>query len=67
MVPGKPVATVGGSLSQNGLNKKGAKVQSFASIEEGVAALKNGSVQPVVCDAPILKYFEKNRVTTSFL
>lgn len=58
-LPGKQVATIGGSISETWLTKKGAKVQPFPTIEECVAALKNGSAQAVVYDAPILKYSQK--------
>ncbi len=55
-LPGRNVATLSGSTSETWLNSKGAKVQSFAAIPDCIAALKAGTVQAVVYDAPMLQY-----------
>lgn len=62
-LPGKSVATIGGSTSETWLGKLGAtgggkvQVQIFPDIPACLDALKNGKVQAVVFDAPILKYY----------
>jgi len=62
-LPGKEVATIGGSMSETWLQKLstngGAKVKLsvFPDIPACLAALKGGKVQAVVFDAPILKYY----------
>jgi len=60
-LPGKNVATIGGSTSESWLRKAGTtekvNVMVFADIPACLAALKNGKVQAVVFDAPILKYY----------
>jgi len=62
-LPGKSVATIGGSTSETWLGKLGSSggqkvsVSVFSTIPECLDALKSGSVQAVVFDAPILKYY----------
>lgn len=55
-LPGKEVATIGGSISETWLKNKNAKVVPFADINACIEALKKGEVKAVVFDAPILKY-----------
>jgi polar amino acid transport system substrate-binding protein len=55
-LPGRDVATIKGSTSEDPLITMGAKVQTFATVTECVAALKSGRVQAVVYDAPMLRY-----------
>lgn len=55
-LPGRKVATVKGSTAETWLTAKGAKVQPFAAVSDCIAALKDGSVQAVVYDAPVLQY-----------
>jgi ABC-type amino acid transport substrate-binding protein len=62
-LPGKNVATIGGSTSEAWLGKLGApggakvEVQAFPDVPACLDALKGGKVQAVVFDAPILKYY----------
>lgn len=55
-LPGKKVATVTGSTTVDWLNRKGAKVQPYATVTECVMALKEGKVDAVVYDAPVVQY-----------
>ncbi len=55
-LPGRKVATIKGSTAETWLNAKNAKVQTFPTITDCVAALKEGKVNAVVYDAPILQY-----------
>lgn len=55
-LPGRNVATITGSTSATWLTTRGAKVQTFASVEEAVEALRAKKVQAVVYDAPVLQY-----------
>jgi polar amino acid transport system substrate-binding protein len=55
-LPGRKVATVKGSTTETWLNAKGAKVVPFADPSACVVALRQGDVQAVVYDAPILQY-----------
>jgi polar amino acid transport system substrate-binding protein len=55
-LPGRKVATVKGSTAETWLNAKGAKVTQLATVTECVASLKEGKVDAVVYDAPVLQY-----------
>lgn len=55
-LPGRKVATVKGSTTEGWLTAKNAKVQTFATVTDCVLALKEGKVQAVVYDAPVLQY-----------
>ncbi len=59
-LPGHSVATIGGSTSETWLTSKNGggtiKVQPQKDIDACIAALKDGKVQAVVFDAPILSY-----------
>lgn len=55
-LPGRKVATVKGSTTETWLTAKGAKVQPYATVTECIAALKDGLVNAVVYDAPVLQY-----------
>ncbi len=55
-LPGRKVATVKGSTAETWLTAKGAKVSPLATVTECVAALKDGDVQAVVYDSPVLQY-----------
>ena len=55
-LPGRSVATVQGSTAETWLKEKGAKVRTFANVAACLAALKEGTAQAVVYDAPILRY-----------
>lgn len=59
-LPGRDVATIKGSTSEIWLNTKGAKVQSFATVAESIAALKADRVKAVVYDSPMLQYAMNN-------
>jgi len=62
-LPGRAVATVGGSTAETWLQKLGipggekVKVQPYADVPACLDALKSGKVKAVVYDAPILKYY----------
>src|SRR5687768_14723547 len=55
-LPGKDVATVGGSTAERYLNSHGAKVHAFPTIDEAFAAMDKKEVDAVVYDEPILSY-----------
>jgi ABC-type amino acid transport substrate-binding protein len=55
-LPGRNVATVKGSTAEIWLAAKGAKVSSFATVVECISALKAGTANAVVYDAPVLQY-----------
>jgi polar amino acid transport system substrate-binding protein len=55
-LPGRKVATVKGSTTETWLNAKGAKVTPLTDVPACIAALRDGQVQAVVYDAPILQY-----------
>lgn len=59
-LPSHSVATIGGSTSEAWLTGRNAdgtiKVKPFKDVNACVAALKDGQVQAVVFDAPILSY-----------
>lgn len=50
------MATVTGSTSESWLNARGARVTGLADVAACIAALKSGTVQAVVYDAPMLQY-----------
>lgn len=62
-LPGKSIATIGGSMSESWLSKLGenggqrVNIQTFSSVAASLDALKNSKVQAVVFDAPVLKYY----------
>jgi polar amino acid transport system substrate-binding protein len=55
-LPGRKVATVKGSTAETWLIAKAAKVEPFADVNACIAALREGQVQAVVYDAPILQF-----------
>jgi ABC-type amino acid transport substrate-binding protein len=55
-LPGRKVSTVKGSTAEAWLNAKGAQVKAETTVGEAIAALRKGSVQAVVFDAPVLQY-----------
>lgn len=55
-LPGRKVATVKGSTAETWLTAKGAKVEPLATVADCIVALKDGDVQAVVYDAPVLQY-----------
>ncbi len=60
-LPGKKVATIGGSTAETWLRKLGSNekvdVKVFADIPACIGELKSGKVDAVVFDAPVLKYY----------
>lgn len=55
-LPGRKVATVQGSTAETWLNAKGSKVTPLADVAACIAELREGRVQAVVYDAPVLQY-----------
>jgi polar amino acid transport system substrate-binding protein len=55
-LPGKKVATVGGSTSERYLVNAGVPATSFGNVDEAAKALLGGAVEAVVYDAPVLQY-----------
>ncbi|HYF34052.1 MAG TPA: transporter substrate-binding domain-containing protein, partial [Prosthecobacter sp.] len=55
-LPGRKVATVKGSTAEIWLTARGAKVEGLTTVRDCVDALKDGKVDAVVYDAPILQY-----------
>ena len=72
-LPGKAVATIGGSTSETWLQKLGVTggqkvdVKVFPDVPACLDALKSGNVQAVVFDAPILKYYVNKLGPDDFL
>ena len=60
-LPGKRVATVAGSTSENYLRDAKITPLTFPTVDGALQALQNKSVEAVVYDAPILKYFAATR------
>jgi len=62
-LPGRRVATISGSTAETWLQKLGTNggqkvnVKAFPNVPDCLAALKEGAVQAVVFDAPILRYY----------
>jgi ABC-type amino acid transport substrate-binding protein len=61
-LPGRNVATVGGSLAETWLGElknagnETVKVVAFPTVQECLTALKQGEVKAVVYDSPVLRY-----------
>jgi polar amino acid transport system substrate-binding protein len=58
-LPGKEVATVGGSTAEKYLKAHGAKVHPYPTIEDAFVAMDKKDVVAVVYDEPILSYHVK--------
>jgi len=59
-LPGKQVATVANSTSQDYLQGQKAIVSAFPSPDQAFAALDEGKVEAVVYDAPIVSFYANN-------
>jgi ABC-type amino acid transport substrate-binding protein len=55
-LPGRKVATLKGSTAEAWLSAHNSKVAAATTVEECVALLRDGKVDAVVYDAPILQY-----------
>ncbi len=72
-LPGRKVATIGGSLAETWLQKFGATagkridVKTYATVQECLAALRQGEVKAVVYDAPVLKYYTSKMGPDAFM
>lgn len=56
-LPGKKVATVAGTTSERRLQDMGIPATGMKSIEDCYRALRDGSYDAVVFDAPVLRYY----------
>ena len=56
-LPGKSVGVFTGSVSEDFARDSGFDRQSFPNIEEAVMALRDGSIDAIVADAPVLEYY----------
>ncbi len=56
-LPGKKVATVAGTTSQRHLQDIGIPATGLQTIEDCYRALRDGSVEAVVYDSPVLRYY----------
>ena len=56
-LPGKKIASVKGSTSVDYLRQHNAEVAEFPKVEEAYEALRQGEVNAVVYDAPVLLYY----------
>jgi polar amino acid transport system substrate-binding protein len=56
-LPGKSVGVFTGSVSEDFARDSGFDRQSFPNIDEAVAALRDGSIDAIVGDAPVLEYY----------
>jgi ABC-type amino acid transport substrate-binding protein len=55
-LPGRKVATVKGSTTESWLTTQGATAVPFDDVAKCITALRDGQVQAVVYDAPVLQY-----------
>jgi polar amino acid transport system substrate-binding protein len=55
-LPGRKVATVKGSTTESWLTTQGATAVPFDDVTACITALRDGKVQAVVYDAPVLQY-----------
>ena len=60
-LPGKRIATVKGSTSMDYLRSRNIEATEFANIEEVLRVLRQGSVDAVVYDAPVLLYYASHQ------
>jgi polar amino acid transport system substrate-binding protein len=56
-LPGKRVATLGGSTSAQYLTLREIRPMEFTSVEDAVESLQQGEADAVVYDAPVLQYY----------
>lgn len=59
-LPGKTVATVGGSTAEAYLREQKIRIRPFPTIKEAIDALEKGQAAAVVYDSPILLYHTAN-------
>jgi ABC-type amino acid transport substrate-binding protein len=59
-LPGKRVASMGGSTSATYLERRGIAFRSVATVKEGIEAVAAGDVDAMVYDAPLLRYVAKH-------
>ena len=59
-LPGKKVATVVGSTSEDYLKENKVRSTPFATVDEAFKALEAGKVEAFVYDSPILAYYANN-------
>lgn len=62
-LPGVRVGAMEGASSREGLNERGVSARWYASVGEGLEALRNGEIDAFVHDAPILAYAIKENAT----
>jgi polar amino acid transport system substrate-binding protein len=60
-LPGKRIATVKGSTSMDYLRSLNIEATEFTNIEEVLRVLRQGSVDAVVYDAPVLLYYASHQ------
>ncbi len=65
-LPGRRVATVEGSTAAQYLITQGLSYVGVTRIEEAYGMLKDGSVQAVVYDAPVLQYYAGRKARGQF-
>ena len=56
-LPGKSVGVFTGSVSEDFARDSGFDRQSFPNINEAVTALRDGSIDAIIGDAPVLEYY----------
>jgi len=65
-LPGKSVGVFEGSVSEDFARDSGFDRQSFPNINEAAAALRDGSIDAIVGDAPVLEYYAHTRPEERF-
>lgn len=60
-LPGKPIGVIEGSVSDEFALKSGFVRHPYATIDDAVADLLNGTVDAIVGDAPVLEYYAYTR------
>jgi polar amino acid transport system substrate-binding protein len=60
-LPGKHVATIGGSTSLDYLRRRNIEAQTYPTIEQADEALERGNVDAIVYDTPVLLYYAAHK------
>jgi ABC-type amino acid transport substrate-binding protein len=60
-LPGRTIGVFSGSVAETYAAGIGLDIRSYRGIEDAVAALRTGSVQAIVADAPVLEYYSHTR------
>lgn len=56
-LPGKDIGVFTGSVAEEFAQREGLSSRSYADIDAAVAALRNGRIDAIIGDAPVLEYY----------